>query len=110
MSNKQINPNTLGKSNKRHNPIRRFSVGLVGVGLVGLGVVVGSMIVGAHFFLTDTNVFYTEHQGLKVERSGPTAFWGGASPRTNACRRQSALRHVLCQLSWRHDGGSARLA
>jgi len=75
MSNKQINPNTIGKSNKRLNPIRRFSVGVVGVGLVGVGVVVGSMIVGAHFFLPDANVSYTEHQGLKLERSGPTAFW-----------------------------------
>ncbi len=61
---KQISPN---KTNTR---IRRFSVGAVGVALV-----VGLTVFGVSYFSTNSVISYAEHQGLKIERSGPTAFW-----------------------------------
>jgi S-disulfanyl-L-cysteine oxidoreductase SoxD len=53
-----------------NNRLDRFSVVTVGVGIT-----VGSIIIGLNYFQTEAGVSYTVHQGIKVERSGPTAFW-----------------------------------
>jgi len=63
-------PIKKNNSSASNNRIGRFSVGTVGV-----GVVVGLIIIGANYFQTEASVSYTVAQGLKVERSGPTAFW-----------------------------------
>lgn len=64
MPYKQINPN------KPDNRIHRFLVGAVGA-----CVLFGLLMVGIFFIFFESDVSHSEHQGLIVQRSGPTAFW-----------------------------------
>lgn len=62
-------------NNKKNSTPSNNRIRFLTLGAVGAGVVFGFMIIVGYGFATDTGISSSEHQGLIVERSGPTAFW-----------------------------------
>lgn len=84
MPYKQINPN------KPDNRIHRFLVGAVGA-----CVLFGLLMVGIFFIFFESDVSHSEHQGLIVQRSGPTAFWVAPAQKSTL---KPALREGLLHM------------